>query len=192
MALREINLIPAEILHRQHLRRHMCFWAGCFLVSLTLIFGVHLYQARAVQVRKQTVTKLKKQHMQLGAKIEEIGQIQKELSRLTEKQAVLNKITRNQPYSQVLWKLAEIINSGTWLTQLAIERVTDTNDEHNLKLTGFSHSNKDLGDFLNRLSNEPMFMDVVLQYALEVKDAGSRKGTASALTLIQFQIDCHV
>lgn len=192
MALREINLITSEILYRQHLLRHICFWAGCLVISLSLILGIYLYQTHAVLDKKRTLTKLQRQYRQLGAKIEEIKQIQQELSRLNEQQAVLNRTTRNQPYSQLFLRLAQIMNERTWLTQLAIEGGTDAGGTANLKLTGFSHSNKELGAFVNRLSNEPAFKAVVLRYAKEAREVHSRERTRSPLSLIQFQIECHV
>ncbi|MCK4389746.1 MAG: PilN domain-containing protein [Desulfobacterales bacterium] len=191
MALREINLIPAEILNRQHLVRHFCFWTGCLVTSLALILGIYLYQSRAVLAEKQTLAKLEVKYDELGVKIQEINQIQKELQNLAEQQVVLSNITRTQPYSRVLVRLAQIMSEHTWLTQLVIEGGTDTDARPNLKLTGLSHSNKDLGEFVNRLSNEPLFKAVTLKYARETRKAVSRE-TESPLILIQFQIESHV
>ena len=195
MALRDINLIPGDTLYQQQLVRHVYFWAGCLAMSLTVVFGIYLYQRHAIMAEKNTLTKLKAEHQQLAAKIEEIKQIQEELQKLAEKQAVLNDIAGNQAYSQVLLKLAEIMNEHTWLKQLAIERDKETEDREDerikLKLTGFSHSNEDLGDFLIRLSSQPLFKGVVLNYAKEATQRHVKDRTMAA-SLIEFQIDCHV
>jgi Tfp pilus assembly protein PilN len=159
-------------------------------MALTLVFGIYLHQKQQVLASKRAVMKLKDQYKQLGLKIEEIKQIQEELTRLTAKQAVFNSITRNEPYSQVLLRLAKTMNENTWLTQLTVEgsRDRDSGGRVNLRLEGFSHSNKDLGNFMNQLSNDPIFKSVVLQYAKE----SHSKGTASPHTLIRFQIKSHV
>jgi Tfp pilus assembly protein PilN len=195
MALRDINLIPSDMLYQKQLVRHVYFWAGCLAMSLTVVFGIFLYQRHAIMAEKNTLTKLKAEHQQLAAKIEEIKQIQEELQKLAEKQAVLNDIAGNQAYSQVLLKLAEIMNEHTWLKQLAIERDKETEDREDerikLKLTGFSHSNEDLGDFLIRLSSQPLFKGVVLNYAKEATQRHVKDRTMAA-SLIEFQIDCHV
>jgi len=192
MALREINLIPAEILDRQHLIRHVCFWAGCLVTLLALIFSIYMFQRQMILAEGRAVAKLKETHKQLGSRIEEISRVQNELDSLIQKQSTLYDKTRSQPYSPVLLKLADIINEDTWLTKLAIESGKDTGGSANMQLTGFSRSNKDLGNFLNQLSSEPMFKDVVLKFARELKAAESKKSTGAPSSLIQFQIDCNI
>jgi Tfp pilus assembly protein PilN len=196
MALRDINLIPSDMLHQQQLQRHVYFWAGCLAMSLTLVVGIYLSQRHAIMAEKKTLTKLKTEHQQLAAKVEEIKQIQEELQKLEEKQAVLNDIAGNQAYSQVLLKLAEIMNEHTWLKQLSIERNKETEDREDemikLKLTGFSHSNEDLGDFLIQLSSQPLFKGVVLNYAKEAANRRAKGNMTMAVSAIEFQIDCHV
>jgi Tfp pilus assembly protein PilN len=196
MALRDINLIPIDMLYQQHLVRHLYFWAGCLAMSLTLVVGVYLSQRHAIMAEEKTLTRLKGEHQQLAAKVEEIKQIQEELEKLEEKQAVLNDIARNHAYSQVLLKLAEIMNEHTWLRQLTIDRDKGTEDREGerimLKLTGFSHSNEDLGDFLIHLSSQPLFKGVVLNYAKEATERRTKGSMTMAVSLIEFQIDCYV
>jgi Tfp pilus assembly protein PilN len=192
MAVRETNLIPPQVLYQQHLVRHVCFWSGCLVLSLALVFGIYVYQGRAITAKERALMNLKDQHKLLGTKIEEIRQIQQQLQNLTEEQGAMGHMTQNRPYSQVLQRLAEIMNEHTWLTQLAIEADKEVAGRANVKLAGFSHSNKDLGDFLNQLANEPMFQAVLLNFAKETKERHSKDKTAEPLTLVQFQIDCHV
>ena len=196
MALRAINLIPGDMLYQQQMQRHVCFWVGCLAMSLTLVVGIYLYQRHAITAEKETLTSLKAEHQQLAAKIDEIKQIEQDLKNLAEKRAVLNDLTGNQAYSHVLLKLAEIVNEQTWLKQLAIERDKDTENIEGegikLKLTGFSHSNEDLGDFLIQLSSQPLFKGVVLNYAKEATERHSKDRMDLATSLIEFQIDCHV
>jgi len=196
MAIRDINLLPGEMLYQRRLVRHVCFWTGCFALSVTLVFGIYLYQRRSITAKKHTLMKLEAEHQQLVAKIEEIKQIQEELEKLAEKQAILSDITRNQPNSEVLLKLAEIMNEHTWLTQLVIERDTDSEDRDNdrlkLKLRGFCHSNEDMGDFLIQLSTEPLFKGAVLNYAKEATETRVKNEKRMAVSLIEFEIDCHV
>lgn len=192
MALREINLIPAEILYRKHLIRHVCFWAGCLATSLALIFSIYLFQRQTVLTKNRALTKLKETHNQLDSKIEEIKRVQNELDSLIQKQSTLYDKTRSQPYSPVLLRLADIINENTWLTKLAIDSTKDTVGSASMQLTGFSRSNQDLGNFLNQLSSEPMFKDVVLKFARELKVEESKKSSGAQSILIQFQIDCNI
>jgi Tfp pilus assembly protein PilN len=196
MGLRDINLIPGDMLYQQLLRRHVSFWAGCLAMSLTLVVGIYLYQRHAIMAEKEILTRHKADHQKLAAKIEEINQIREELQKLAEKRVVLNNIASNQAYSQVLLKLAETMNEYTWLKQLALEDDKDYEDPEDdrirLKLTGFSHSNEDLGDFLIRLSSQPLFKGVVLNYAKETTEKHVKNRMTKAVSLIEFQIDCHV
>lgn len=196
MALRDINLIPGDMLYQQQLRRHVSFWAGCLAISLTLVVGIYLYQRHAIMAEKEILTRLKADQQQLAAKIEEMNQIKEELQKIAEKRVVLNKITGNQAYSQVLLKLAEIMNEYTWLKQLTLEDDKDYEDPEDdrirLKLTGFSYSNEDLGNFLIQLSSQPLFKGVVLNYAKETTERHVKDRMTTAVSLIEFQIDCHV
>jgi len=190
MALREINLIPNEILAQRHLLRHLFFWAGCLIISLSLIFGSYLYKTHVVLAKKRSLTSLKDTHSQLGARIEEIKRIKEEIERLAQKQSVLETVTRTQAYSQVLLKLADIMNENTWLTQLDIDGSKDANHDASLKLTGFSLYNEELGNFLSQLSAEPLFKAVLLKYAKETNILNQNPG--ESVKLIQFQIECNI
>lgn len=192
MALREINLIPTEILARRHSLRHLFFWAGCLLISLSLICGFYLYKTHFILAKKRALTTLKDTHKDLGTRIEEIKRIQEELEKVSQQQSVLETRTRNQPYSIVLLKLAGIMNKYTWLKQLAIDSGKDEKGEANLKLTGFSFSNEGLGNFLNQLTSEPMFKAVILKYANETEMAQSNQNAGKPVRLIQFQIECSI
>ena len=190
MALREINLIPNEILAQRHLLRHLFVWAGCLIISLSLIFGSYLYKTHVVLAKKRSLTSLKDTHSQLGARIEEIKRIKEEIERLAQKQSVLETVTRTQAYSQVLLKLADIMNENTWLTQLDIDGSKDANHDASLKLTGFSLYNEELGNFLSQLSAEPLFKAVLLKYAKETNILNQNPG--ESVKLIQFQIECNI
>ena len=72
MALREINLTPSEILARREFLRHLGFWAGCLLISLSLIWGFYFLQEYTLSAKRRKVAELKRMHLNLGAKIDEI------------------------------------------------------------------------------------------------------------------------
>lgn len=192
MALREINLVPSQIMVRQQLVRHLLLWAGCLTILLSLISGFYLYQTRVVFAKERAFTSLKEVHMHLGARIDKIKLIQKELQNLREQQIVLDTVTRKQSYSRVLSRLADIIHTQTWLTQLAMERQRNKQGNISVTLTGFSLSNKALGDFLNQLTREPIFKTVSLKYAKETTAEQSNQGQGAMVSLIQFQIDCGI
>jgi Tfp pilus assembly protein PilN len=113
---------------------------------------------------------------------------------LDRQQDVFKTIKRNQPYSGVLFKLADIMNEDTWLTRLSVDSDMNTDKEgtENLTLTGFSFSNEKLGNFMSRLSSETLFKEVVLKYAKETHAAQSDPDRETNESLIQFQIECKM
>ena len=196
MALREINMVPGEILERQYTLRHMGFWALCLVLCLSLISGFWFYQDRVVMARERPMTSLEDMHVNLGTRIEEIKGVQEELERLDQQQSVLKTITRNQSYSRVLHKLSDMMNKETWLRQLTIEcgeeKDGDEEDASRLKFIGFSFCNEELGNFVNQLSYEPMFQQVVLKYARETTRPLSRDKKDESIRVVEFQIECRM
>ncbi len=169
MALREINLIPADILSSRYLRHHISFWALWLILLVPLLGGFFYYQTHFVLNKKRPMENLEDVHALIGTKIEDIYRIQAELERLDQQQSVLKTIKRTPPYSSVLFKLSNIMNDDTWLTSIAIDSNSDKNEgeNDNLELTGFAFSNNKLGNFLSLLSNDDLFKDVVLKYSKE-------------------------
>jgi len=192
MALREINLVPEDILTKLHFRQHLYLWATFLTISLALIFGLHLYQTSVAMAQKHPFISLKDTDTDLASKIEEIKQMQKELEGLNQKQAALVAVTGNISYSRILLKLSGMINGQTWLTRLDIDNGRERGDVINLQLTGFSSHNEELGDFLNQLSSEPLFEDVLLKYAKEAKRAASGKEDDEEIEMINFQVGCRI
>ncbi len=192
MALREINLIPPDIMSRRHLLRRLSFWSGCMFISLSLIFGFYHYYTHVVLVQNRAMTSLKEMHIKLGTKIEKVNQVQEELERLDQQQGLIKTITRNQPYTIVLSKLATLMNEYTWLTQFASDSEKDREGNAYMKLTGFSCSNNKLGDFIDRLSYEPMFTSIFLNYARESKIALPNQTEVKRVKVIQFEIECNI
>jgi len=192
MALREVNLIPTGLLARRGRVRHVCFWGVCLFVSLCMIFGFFLYRTRVIRAQQPALQSLDEIQMHLGQRVSEIKRIQTELQRLNQQRVVLDKITKNRSYCQVLWTLSEIFNDEAWLTQLTIDRNAEENRAIRLGLTGLSFSNATLGNFINQISSDPMFNEVQLVYAKEGNRQISKTNSGKLLKLIQFEIESIV
>ena len=192
MALREINLIPADIQNRRFLQRHLSFWTGCLVISLVLIFGFFFYQKLVVLAEKSAFGNLQDTHTHLGLRIQEIKRIQEELEKLDQQQSVRRTIIRGPICSRVLWKLADIMNESTWLTLLSTDDNRKTEKGASLKLSGFSFSNEELGNFLNRLTAESMFKAVLLKYAQETILTQPDRNAGEAVKMVKFEIECEL
>ena len=190
MALREINLIPEDILVRQRLSRHLLLWAGCMAILLAMIFSFHLYRTRTALAQKSPYTSIKEVESRLGSRIEMINRTQIELTKLNRQQAVLVKVTRNMKYSWLLLKLSNMMNEYTWLTRIVIEK--EGEDKVNLQIAGWSFRNEELGSFMDQLSGDSTFNNVELKYAKNAKAKELEKNVGESAALIKFQIDCSV
>jgi Tfp pilus assembly protein PilN len=186
MALRDINLIPGEILERRSLIRHLLLWLGSLVVVAALIMAAHGYQNRMVSGETQNRQGVRKDLAAVLSRT--VGDIRKEQQALNlalrEQAQLVALIEQRRSYSSVLAKLADVMNDQTWLQQLAFNTAQDRT--LHLGLAGFSHSHETLGTFIQRLSAEPMFRLVVLKSAQESAD--KRSGAAP----VQFQIECDI
>jgi Tfp pilus assembly protein PilN len=192
MALRDINLVPAPELENRLLRRHLLFWSGWLVASVMLIACLYLVQVYTIQIQKRSLTQMGDINLSLNSKVENIQRLQADQEKLNQQKIVTDTITKkNQSYSLVLFKLSHIMNENTWLSQLIIDGSKEKESaDRRLLLTGFSLSNEYLGDFLNRLSKDPLFKNVALKYAREEEKENTKKQMNRPAHLIQFQIEC--
>ncbi len=186
MALRDINLIPGEMLERRSLIRHLLLWSGSLVVVAALIMATQGYQNRMLSGETQNRRgAIKDRAAALARIVGDIRKEQKELNLVHREQVQLAAlIGQRRSYSSVLAKLSDVMNDETWLQQLALN--TSQDRTVHLGLMGFSHSHEALGVFIQRLSGEPMFRRVVLKSAQESKD--QLPGAAP----VQFQIECDL
>ncbi len=192
MALREINLIPSECLFRRQVRRHLSLWSLCLALSLLVNAGGFLLYTHLVLAKGNSLAGMGEVDANLDARIVQIKRLQEELASLHERQAAFESIRRNQPYSRVLLRLADIMNENTWLGQLRIEEDGENGAVTKVELTGYSFTNEDLGDFLSRLTGTLVFRDVVLKYANEVEDPRAKNQGKAGAQVINFQLVCSL
>jgi len=166
------------------------------VICLFLVCGFYVYQEKVVLAKERPMGTLEGIRMNLGTRIGEIKGVQDELERLDLQQSVLKTITRNQSFSGVLYTLSDIMNEETSLKQLIVDQVGgkdgDEEDVTSLRLVGLSSTNEALGDFVNQLSVEPMFKEVILKYARETVSASSRGDTGKSIRVVEFQIECNL
>ena len=192
MSLREINLVPSNILARRELLRHFSFWAGCLLILLAPIFGFYVYRAGATTVQNSTIANPDDINKHLFRQIDAVKRIQKELDLLNKQQADLQAIVRHSDYSRILSKLADTINGYTWLKSLKIDSGSNPEDPTMLMVSGCATTNEALGNFLNRLDSNPLFENVVLKYATETLMKKSDVNDEKPEKQVEFEIVCSI
>ena len=186
MTLREINLIPTEVLRRRYDRAHLVFWIACLVGVLLLVSGYFLYQTRFSLARVWRPASLEQIQVELAQLRADLERDRTELERLGGQEKELGRIDRNQPYTVVLVRLADMMNAETWLSSLNIERDPDQ-EETRLVLRGYANNNDRLADFINRMNAEPLFGDVEVRYVTEVS-LGRQE--AQPVRVAQFELGC--
>jgi Tfp pilus assembly protein PilN len=188
MALREINLVPSNILVRRQLLRHLSFWAGCLVILLAPIFGFYVYRAGATLAQKRSFTNSININKQLSQKINTVKRIQEELKKLNQKQTALQAVIGHSNYSKIIFKLADTVNRQTWLESLRIDSDNRPKSPTALQVNGYARTNEALGNFLNRLTGDPMFENVILKYAKETQMKKSDAIDKNPPKRVQFEI----
>jgi len=191
MALRDINLIPSDLIYGRVMSRHLWLWGLSLLLLVTLISSYYFYQTLVVLPRKRPETTVADMQKHLGVTIDEISSTEQEIERLNLQEAFLKRFTRNQPFSMLLLEMSQAINQLTWLTRFDIDSIREADNQvaRSFRLYGYSFSNDELGDFLTRLSSQDLFRDVVLRFAKETQIASWKGDGKDRVKVIQFQIE---
>ena len=77
MALRDINLIPSNILDRKEIRRHLIFWSVCLGALLSPVFGFYMYGTGVASAQKKTTINIADIDRNHNRQIEKIKQIKR-------------------------------------------------------------------------------------------------------------------
>jgi Tfp pilus assembly protein PilN len=192
MTIREINLIPAEMLYRRQVLLRLRRWGIGLIVCLAVISGVHAYQTRYVLAKLRPATTLSDMHTRLGATLEEITNTQKEIEHLSTQQSIVQELTLHLPYSALLQTLARVMNLHTWLVRLDVHTAEETSGGKGMTLEGYALSNELLADFLTHLSTAPPMGGVVLKFAKDAKVSGLTANPDQVIAAVHFEVDCHL
>ena len=188
MALRSVNLVPSDILTRLHYVRHVWLWVVIQIFLLTPIFTFLFYQVNIAMAQKASLQTMGSINKNIKEKVVEIDAIKKDLEKLNQQLADLETVVGGHSYSNILYVLSESMNRQTWLQSLDIN--SDNNDAQ-LSLNGFATSNEALGELLNTLSSEPLFDNVVLNYAKEPHLEKNETGMQD-FRRIEFEMSCSI
>jgi Tfp pilus assembly protein PilN len=156
MGVRDINLVPESVLLRRYAERHVAGWtAACGLVIVLLVCAYVVTLQRAAAKGRYTVSE-QQVRKRLGGTVAQIESRKQEIEKLS----FLREIPRPMGAAQILGQLGDVIDPGTWLTDLALtaERGSDTS----VTMQGLSYSNAQLGATINALGSCGAFRDVVL------------------------------
>ena len=192
MALRDINLIPSNILDRKEIRRHLIFWSVCLGVLLSPVFGFYMYGTGVASTQKRPTANMADIDRNLNRQVARIKQIRQALDTLSQQEADLKTVLKPAVFSEILYKLIGTMDGLTWLQTLKIHRQSSPTESIQLRVVGYAASNRALGNFLNRLSSDPEIDSVVLKYAKEPSVQKSTGTDTKQISRIAFEIECTI
>ncbi|MBW1962305.1 MAG: PilN domain-containing protein [Deltaproteobacteria bacterium] len=188
MALREINLIPSDIMLHRYLVRHMGLWAGLLAILLAPIVSYYIYQTKVALSYRPLETTLGDITRNINTKLQEIKTVQNRVKKVNHRLSDIESVTSQQSYALILFKLSKAVNRYLWLRSLSIQSQSKNSE---LLINGYALSNEAIGDLLNRLSTDELFEKVVLNYARQ-PSVGKKKARLNEFRRIEFEIRCDI
>jgi len=193
MAIKEINMIPPEILAAGLTIRHLRLWFKVLILVLLIFTAVYLVQYQWLLKLENHQFAKSSSDKEIPLKIAELSQAQEEMDAKLKDLLIKNKMlvamAEGQVFYEILALLSNAFDESTWIDQLSIHRIEQTNISI-ITLNGFSLSHNTLGIFLKRLSSVPQINDVVLINAKKNEDTLD-KGFVFSGT-IGFKLSCSV
>ena len=194
MALRQINMIPGNILARTELIRHLWFWGKGLICIVLILVILFLVQTQWLSKQRNSYHSDASTKILLPEKIDQTlraaDKINLQMQDLELKSGMLATLTKHQFFYDILAVLADSFNDGTWIDHLLIQRGKDKDtDMSSISVQGFSMTHNSLGAFLESLSDIERVKDVVLVYA-KSQDQNSQDQDSS--NAVEFKLTCSI
>ncbi len=184
MVLRDVNLVPEQVLHRRYVIRHVAAWSFAYLLLLGFSAGAYTVYTRGVLARRRPPTDEAQLRKRLATTIAEVQEKVFQVERL----AFVRRMSRPGSMTLVLDRLAQDLDPQTWLTEFSLQ--TREGSGATLVLSGRSVSHAKLGTLIGQLTSDRMFGNVVLKTADE--ERGSTGSIDQPSDLIAFTIQGEV
>jgi Tfp pilus assembly protein PilN len=155
MAVRNVNLVPDELLQRRYAVRHGVGWAIAYALVIALLAGAYLLSVQRGVPRRHRLSE-REVNARLATAVAQIETRKAELARL----AFVRDVTCPLGPAETVGQLAELLAEDGWLTRLELE--LNVLNGNVLTLEGLAYSNARLGGIVNRLNESDTFQDIVL------------------------------
>ena len=181
MDLREVNLVPESVLRGHYAYRHVVAWALAYGVAgVVLVGGFLAYSRVAVQTHRMPAS-VEDVRGCLEAAVAAIESMKDELERL----AFVRDLSPRLGAAEVLSRLAEGMDPGTWLTNLSLDRQDAKRTL--LVMEGHASSNARLGSTIKGISADKRFRDVRLLNSSEERQESGAEDVQQSV--VQFSVE---
>jgi len=184
MALRDINLVPENVLQRRYGVRHAIGWCLAYGLLIVLLLSGYFAYTHRVVTKRRVPTSESEVRKRLAATIADIEVRKQDIERL----AFVRHISQPFGTAEILGRLAQIMDPKTWLTTCSVS--AGEGGAPLLVMQGLAFSNARLGATMRALAEDDHFEDLVLKNSSEVKMSLDMPGVPE--NIIQFHIEATV
>ncbi|MBI9089376.1 MAG: PilN domain-containing protein [Desulfobacterium sp.] len=184
MALREINMIPGEIMGFELLKRQLKAWGKILVLVLMALGMTGMGEHRWLMDQRRAASHGLSMETRLKTVIQEIHGIQETLETIRIRNKTLEILGNRFHFYGVVQRISQPFDHLTWLGHLRIQGNKTAPNRSQVELEGFSMTHASLGNFINRLSAVPGVREIVLAHA------NQNHGTESGP--LAFKLSCTV
>jgi len=181
--MKDVNLIPREILERGILFSRAMIWAVVVMIAGLMIGAACVYIGIVKNRVEHSFSTLSAQVETEQSLTVELDKSRGERNRLEVKEKIIRQLLEKRAWCQVLYDVVGNIRDDVWLTHLSdmIGKGSE-GEEEALLIKGFAISNRHLADFMTRLNWLPYVDQVDLRI--------SRSHQWEGMEVVQFELEC--
>nr|WP_320192933.1 hypothetical protein [uncultured Desulfobacter sp.] len=188
MAIRDINMLPLDVLEKSMQYRLFKFWAQWLVLVLVIVLACCAGSYRWIQLQKKALPLPLDTRQAVSQELDKINDFHSRIAALQEKHQTLARIVKKQVFYDTIAVFAGCLNHETWIDQLSIKRDDDESDQFLLTCNGFSLNHNTLGLFLDRIAKVPRIKEVELNKSgTGSQDTGLQPDYPQA---VRFSISC--
>lgn len=184
--MRNINLIPPDVLEGWRIASRIRFWIVVNVAVLVLLGAVFGISAWGAKKEKDRVWKLDHRLSELQHLTAELEGLRAERDRLGKEERALASLLDRPPDFRLVGTLAEAVVDHGWLTQVELVRpvaeAKEKTGRGNLTLRGHAGSYAHLARLMRQVGS--------LEYIAEVGLKSSQRVQSEGLDVIQFELEC--
>jgi len=164
MALRDVNLVPDDLLQQRIVLRHGLGWAISAAVIVVLLLGIYTVTMRTISAQRRSPISEQEVRKRIALTITEIEAKKEEIERL----AFVRNVAGTFRMADILDRLTERLDPKVWLANLSIRSAPENSYE--VMMQGRAFSNTRLGASIRALTDDPLVNNVALRSSNEIQN----------------------
>jgi len=162
MTIRDINMLPLDVLEKSIQYQLLKFWAHWLFLVLVIVLGCCAGSYHWGQLQKKAHPFSLDKSQAVALEIAKINDFHNRITALQEKHKTLTHIVKKQVFYDAIAVFAGCLNHESWIDQFSIKRDDQESDQFLLTCNGFSLNHNTIGLFLDRIAKVPRIKQLEL------------------------------